>query len=341
MRKIIRKTISYLRQGLHNAGCAFGHAFGFAFAFVFACIFACVTLTSCGSGQDNVPLYEYDVYYLNKENTKVLRVDYESQLENTEENTKVLVRELIYVLSNVAEKPEYVPPISGNVVLLNYTLEDGQLTLDFSELYYKQDKIQEILGRAAIVRTLSQLRGIRTVSFSVLEMPLTDSAGLPVGTMTAESFIDNAGTDINAYEQAQLHLYFANEEGDKLVIVNRKVMYNSNISMEKLVMDELVKGPVTPEGEEPEAYPTINPETVVQGVTVKDGVCYVNLSEAFLTQIYNVTTDVTLYSIANSLAELPNVNKVQISIDGESNMMFRESVNLTTVFERNLDIMEE
>ena len=110
MRKIIRKTISYLRQDLHNVGCAFGHAFGFAFAFVFACIFACVTLTSCGSGQDNVPLYEYDVYYLNKENTKVLRVDYESQLENTEENTKVLVRELIYVLSNVAEKPEYVPP---------------------------------------------------------------------------------------------------------------------------------------------------------------------------------------------------------------------------------------
>ena len=74
---------------------------------------------------------------------------------------------------------------------------------------------------------------------------------------------------------------------------------------------------------------------------LKDGVCYVNLSEDFLTQIYNVTTEVTLYSIANSLAELPNVNKVQISIDGESNMMFRESVNLTTVFERNLDIMEE
>ena len=337
MRKMIRKTISYLCQEFRNAG----HTSRYAFGGVFALLFACMTLTACGSDQKDVPVYKYDVYYLNKENTKVLRVDYESQLDNTEENTKALIREMIYVLSNVAEKPEYVPPISGNVVLADYALEDGQLTLDFSELYYKQDKIQEILGRAAIVRTLSQLRGIRTVSFSVLDMPLTDSAGLPVGTMTADSFIDNAGTEINAYEQAQLHLYFANEEGDRLVIENRKVMYNSNISMEKLVMDELVKGPVTPEGEEPEAYPTINPETMVQGVTVKDGVCYVNLSEDFLTQIYNVTTEVTLYSIANSLAELPDVNKVQISINGESNMMFRESVNLTTIFERNLDIMEE
>ena len=320
------------------------------------CIILCIGLTACGKKQDDSPKYHDDVYYLNKDNTKVLRLDYESQIENTEEHTKELIREMTYVLSQVAEKPEYVPPISGNVCLSGYELEDGQLTLDFTELYFKQDKIQEILGRAAIVRTLSQLKGIRSISFTVLGMPLTDSAGLPVGTMTADSFIDNAGTEINAYERAQLHLYFANEAGDQLVIEDRSVMYNSNISMEKLVMDELIKGPLTadsdesaeeegkdtlPSGQEKQAYPTINPETLVLGVTVKDGVCYVNLSEAFLTQIYNVTSDVTIYSIANSLAELPNVNKVQISINGESNIMFRESVSLTTVFERNLDIMEE
>ena len=323
---------------------------------ILLCAALCIGLTACGKKQDDSPRYHYDVYYLNKDNTKVMRVDYESQIENTEGNTKELIREMVYVLSQVAEKPEYVPPISGNVCLSGYEIEDGQLTLDFTELYFKQEKMQEILGRAAIVRTLSQLKGIRNVSFTVLGMPLTDSAGLPVGTMTADSFIDNAGTEINAYERAQLHLYFANESGDQLVIEDRKVMYNSNISMEKLVMDELIKGPRTAESEEmaeddsetykfseleKQAYPTINPETLVQGVTVKDGVCYVNLSEAFLTQIYNVTSEVTIYSIANSLAELPNVNKVQISINGESNIMFRESINLTTVFERNLDIMEE
>ena len=52
-----------------------------------------------------------------------------------------------------------------------------------------------------------------------------------------------------------------------------------------------------------------------------------------------MTSDVTIYSITNSLVELPNVNKVQISVNGETNLFYRENVNLATVFERNLDLL--
>lgn len=58
-----------------------------------------------------------------------------------------------------------------------------------------------------------------------------------------------------------------------------------------------------------------------------------------MTQVYNVSTDVAIYSVVNSLVELNNVNKVQITINGETNIMFRESVSLSTVFERNLNIV--
>ncbi|MBD5461192.1 MAG: GerMN domain-containing protein, partial [Lachnospiraceae bacterium] len=66
--------------------------------------------------------------------------------------------------------------------------------------------------------------------------------------------------------------------------------------------------------------------------------CYVNLDQTFLTQIYNVTPDVTIYSIVNSLTELANIQKVQILINGESNLTYREIYAFTTIFERNLDI---
>ena len=74
-------------------------------------------------------------------------------------------------------------------------------------------------------------------------------------------------------------------------------------------------------------------------VTTRDGVCYVNLDETFLTQPYNVTADVTIYSIANSLAELSHVNRVQISVNGDNSGTYREKYSLTTYFERNLDIV--
>lgn len=59
-----------------------------------------------------------------------------------------------------------------------------------------------------------------------------------------------------------------------------------------------------------------------------------------MTPVNNVTSDVTIYSIANSLVELSNVNKVQISIDGKKDIKFRDKYNLTTIFERNLQLVQ-
>ena len=90
-----------------------------------------------------------------------------------------------------------------------------------------------------------------------------------------------------------------------------------------------------------EAYPTINPATKVVSVTVSDGTCYVNLDKEFLTQIYKVDANVTIYSIVNSLVELSDVNRVQISINGETDLSYKESIPLATVFERNLELVEQ
>ena len=70
-----------------------------------------------------------------------------------------------------------------------------------------------------------------------------------------------------------------------------------------------------------------------------DGVCYINLSGEFLTQPYNVTADVTIYSIVNTMAELSNVNKVQISVNGEDALVYRELLPLDVMYERNLDMV--
>ena len=65
-----------------------------------------------------------------------------------------------------------------------------------------------------------------------------------------------------------------------------------------------------------------------------------DLDNMFLTQIYNVTPEVTIYSITNSLVELPNINKVQISVNGDTSVSYKENMSLSTVFERNLELVE-
>ena len=76
-------------------------------------------------------------------------------------------------------------------------------------------------------------------------------------------------------------------------------------------------------------------------MSTKDGICYVNFDEGFLGQGYNVLEEIPIYSIVNSLTEIPGINKVQILINGETNRVFQESIRFETIFERNLDLIEE
>lgn len=293
-------------------------------------------LSACGRGKQEGS-YSYQIYYVNKEGTCVVSEEYVT--DTSAENKEELLQEFIRLLQDTAERPEYLSPLAE--FYQGYALNEGQINLDFNENYTKQDAIVEVLCRAAIVRTVTQIDGIDTVTFSVQGEALLDAIGIPVGAMTADSFIDNAGTEINAYVDTEFRLYFANETGDALKEVSRNVIYNSNISMEQQVVEQLIKGPLENDvAENGAVFPTVNPSVTILSVTVRDRVCYVNLSEEFLTPVSNVTSQTALYSLVNSLVELPGVNKVQISIDGNTDVTFRDSVSLTTMFERNLDILE-
>ena len=290
-------------------------------------------MTGCGSTAEDVSGEVYNIYYVNNEETKIFSEPY--QTETTD--GRVLLLELLEQLSIIPDRMQYKAPLAENFELLGYVWDGGQLTINFDEHYEEMDSIKEVLVRAAIVRTLIQVDDIDYVSFTIQNEPLLDYSGVAVGTMSADTFIDNAGDEINTYEKVNLRLYFANESGDKLIEENqRNVVYNSNISLEKLVMEKLIEGPATAG-----KYPTINPSTKINSVTVNDRICYVNLDETFLSQPYNVTSDVTIYSIANSLVELPNINKVQISINGETSILYKERVSLTNIFERNLDLVTD
>lgn len=288
-------------------------------------------LAACGK-KETAQGEVYQIYCLNNEETAI--VSHEYRTETTDQET--LLKELLTELAKPSEKLKYKAPISGSVRLVSSSLSKEQLTLDFDKDYYTVPVTTEVLTRASIVRTLSQIGGIGYISFQVHGEPLVDTSGAVVGVMSADLFIENDGNEINTYEKADLLLYFANEDGTKLRPVSRDVVYSSNISMERLVVEQLLAGPQKDEN----AYAVINPATTIQSVTVKDGSCYVSLSAAFWNKTSNVSQDVMVYAIVNSLAELSGVNKVQITIDTQGAVDLKEHADLQSVYERNLDIVE-
>ena len=299
---------------------------------LFLCILLCMWgLMGCNTKEEEEENL-FPVYYVSKSETKTEMHYY--NLKSTD--TKSQIEELMQALATTPAMNEYKAPLAMGFQILDYSFENGKLLINMDEKYKELNEIQEVLVRAAIVRTMTRHPDVNFVAIRVNNEQLFDNLGQLVGWMNADQFIENDGKEINTYEEVRLKLYFANETGDGLVTCNRIKEYNTNISLEKLIVEELIKGPGAQEG-----YPTINPATKVANVTVRDGICYVNLDENFLSQTYTVTPEVTIFSITNSLVELSNVNKVQISINGDSSGIYREKYNFTTYFERNLDLMEK
>lgn len=289
-------------------------------------VFLCMALAACGKAEEYGE-NTYEVYYVSNSATKVEMHPHEMKADTVEGQ----LEELLACLSTNPAKLEYQAPLCMGFDILSRKLEDGRVQIDVSAAYQGLPVTTQVLVRAAIVRTLTQIDGIGMVLMTVEGNPLYDNNGRVVSWMGASQFIDNDGNEINTYELARIRLYFAGESGTELISTYREKRYSTNLSLERFVVEELIAGP----GEQAQGrYPSINPNTKILSVMTRDGVCYVNLDDNFLTVVNNVSTDVSIYSIVNSLIELSNVNKVQILVNGEVPSSFS-----STTFERNLDIV--
>ena len=150
-------------------------------------------LCACGQKGKQEQGRLYEIFYVNHEETAIFAGEYRTETTDRD----ALLRELIEQLGTVPEKLEYKVPLSGSLKLLGYSVTEDQLTLNFDEGYLTQSVTTEVLVRAAIVRTLTQIDGIRYISFQIKTEPLKDASGNVIGVMTADMFVDNAGNEIN------------------------------------------------------------------------------------------------------------------------------------------------
>lgn len=293
------------------------------------CLCLSVILASCGKRTD-VGKEDPFIYCLNEDRTGLTKISYDFPEGNAEEAARAVLEEL----KEPAEEIEYTAPIPKEVKVQGCRLRGSILDVDFNSAYLEMGALEEKLVRAAVVQSLVLIDGINAVSFTVDGEMLKDSTGFPVGLMNEDDFVENTGSSPTAYQTDTLTLYFADKEGDSLVPREVDVRYSSNVSREKLIVEKLMQGP-SGSG----AYPTINPDANLLSVTIKDGICYVNFDSTFLTGAYDVLPEVTVYSIVNSLVEGTEAQQVQITINGETDAKYMETVDLSQPLEAKEELV--
>lgn len=284
-------------------------------------------LSGCRKAQTDQPPQAgtYKIYYLNSARTKLIPADYKTETKDQE----TLIGELAGQLIEAPVDPDYQAVLGDKVILLDMKREDNVLYLNFNKDYTGMKPTREILCRAAFAKTFTQVPGVDYVSINCDGQPLLDRNGSPVGAFSGSDFVEGI-SDVNAYERVEIKLYFANETKDGLVAENREVVHNSNTSIEKLVVEQLIAGP---QGTGMSAV--LPKDTKLLNVSLTDSICYVNFDSGFTSGELEAAEYIPIYAIVDSLTELQTVNKVQITVNGSSNVMYRDAVSLASPFERD------
>lgn len=290
------------------------------------CVFITVSLTGCGASSSK---NQFTIYYVNQERTAL--AEYKTKLDESAD-AQALVNEM-----DKARKKSTFIPARPAYVKVDHVQTDGQnVYIYYTDTYKSMDNATEVLYRAAVVKTLTQLPEVDHVMFYVDGAPATYADGTVIGMMSADDFVEASGSNSANIQSADIKLYFANAKGDKLIPMDMNVTYNKNVPIERVVVEQLINGPGISG-----YYRTLPANVKLLGISVTDGTCYVNLDSTFIDGMVNAAEMVPVYSIVNSLCDIPQIDRVQILINGESNRMYRESISLETKFTNNEDIVQK
>ncbi len=235
--------------------------------------------------------------------------------------------------------------IQGNALVVTHPMpiigvvtNDRIVEINFSNEYNNLSAQERIGIRAAIVYSLTQLDSIDSVEFYIEDVPLTTSTGKVIGPISQANIKLNVLEPNPATTPYTLPLYFVNAEG-KLVKEERGIRVSDPSSVEKLLIEELIKGPNS-EG----LSPSLPSDMKVNDATTTNGVCQVDLSFDLKSKFFTSpeVKERMIYAIVNSLTEIPKlrtdipkIKKVAFLVDGKSDIEFTKEIDLRDTFERN------
>lgn len=226
----------------------------------------------------------------------------------TQEN---IAAHLVELLMEAPAGYDMVSVIPRETKLLDCTVADGTCTLDFSQefesnAYYLS--YAQRLTLMSIVNTLTQLEDVDRVEFYVEGSMIVHYRNLSISKPLVfdESAIGPVRTAVNEFDAT---LYVSNGSDLYLASVPTRLRQGAGFSQAELVVDALIHYD-NPNG----FYSSIPKDTAIRSVSIREGVCYIDLSREFLAQQEHLYLSV--HSLVASVCSLEGIEQAQVTVEG-------------------------
>ena len=279
---------------------------------------------------------EMNVYFVNQLDGKLVpeKVFADPKAVNTDDKK---IKLAITSLQKGPQSTTLSPVMINDTRVQSIDIVENGVKINISNQYNDLDVKKQMIMRASIVRTLTNIPSINWVEFSVNKEPLKSLEGQVIGPIYKDDIILVQPDPKPPTNAQNIVLYFADGQGQGLVEENRKIEISSNVPLERYIVEELIKGPKNTNN-----APTIPPETKINDIKTKDGVCQIDLSAEFKSKHAGGSTGeiFTIYSIVNSLTELsPKIKNVTFLIDGKKQTEYKGHLDFSMLFERDESLL--
>ncbi len=246
------------------------------------------------------------VYYIEENGTALIEMNVSLPGGSDEKKAEYLTNQLL------TPPKGKISPLCEGTKLNMVKIKDEIVTVDFSKEFTDINNPKYTLSPAAVAKTLCSLDFVSGVNILVEGLPALGIDGTPIGIIMKSDVMENVGAGEG--NKTNISLYFGNETGEGLILERRTVEIPPSSTVEKVIVDEIIKGPKTTE-----SISVIPTGVKVLSVETKNGVCFVNLSKEFIDRFTGGSAGeiLTVYSVVNSLTELDTVSSVQFLIEGE------------------------
>lgn len=193
----------------------------------------------------------------------------------------------------------------------------------------------ENVFRVGLMKSLIRMQNVNCVElFADRKKENGLSEQVKISSLTQDTVIVNESDENFFKDNIEVTLYFLDEDGDQLVAETRSATVMISERIVDKIMAMLIAGP-----QEKNHKASVPEGTIVNEVLLRNGVCYVDVNEAFVkNQVAGETTEaLTIYSIVNSLTQIYGVSSVQFLIDGQQKEYYKSNVKINTPLTANMD----
>ncbi len=293
-------------------------------------------LAACGADEgpitETIESDQLNIYLVNSTSDTLVEVGVDVDTTSLDSQLADVLKKLSYG----DDEEGLLPTLPEADMIESIELDGSRVIVHVTDKFLAMDEVDLLICRSSLIKSITAIKGIESIEFYNDGLPLKDDEGKVYGAFYQDDVVTHSNTANNMAQERPVTLYYPDNNGEHLVKVTKSISLRAGEALEASLIEELMVLPTVSDVVSP-----IPEGTIVKNIHVTDGICYVDFNEAFRGNHYGGSTGelMTVYSIVNTLTELPNVSRVQFLIEGEKMVTYKGHLDFSQLFEYNIELI--